>query len=429
MGEGGDRMRGGRGLPAIVRNAVRAARLTRRGAGLEARRRMLTLWQVERLREFLAGADPACVAVIVALLRSLDGPARAVSRALVLRAVVAHIAVLSESRGALARLGRFAARLRGHSREDLLRCATVLDLDSRTSRTRTDALALYENRGRVRPVRGETGARDDDGLIQRFTAACGPTVVQMIVAENDPLLAFAIHRAGVHSARTDDLAARFQRHLLASFGVPAVGRVEVHLRARLRNALGRLVLAGRLSPSAAQAAREHAEGGAPLGPVAVRALAVVRERYDGFPSERDVARLRRAGPLPPQSDGWSIETFATALERFVRPVTGLSYRPSGFGRGQAWRHLDTVTRALWLGAEVPFGIAEPAHYMLLSDVRGRAPQRWFLVSDPDAGRTAWVAEAEFRSGRFIDRQFHLCTVHDRGYVDSFFVPNVPPVQV
>ena len=428
MGAGGGETTAGRGVPAIARNAMRAARLTRRGAGIEARRRLLTLWQVERLREFLAGAEPGPVAAIANLLRRLDGPARAVTRGLLLRAVGARIGAFSAGPDPLARLGRFAGRLRGRPREDLLRSATVLDLDSRIGRTRTDALALWENRGRIHPVGDQAGATDDDGLVQRFTAACGPTVIQMILAENDPLLAFAIHRAGVHSTRTDDTAARFQRHLLASFGATAVGRVETHLRARLHNALGRLVRAGAIARSAQEALRRHAEGRAPLAPVAARALAAVRERYDGFPSDRQLARLRRAGPLAPQSDGWSIETFGAALDRFVRPVTGLSYRLAEFGRGQAWRHLDVVTRALWLGAEVPFGIAEPAHYMLLSDVRGRAPGRWFLVSDPDAGRTAWVAEPDFRSGRFVDRQFHLCAQGEQGYVDSFFVPAVPPVR-
>ena len=78
-----------------------------------------------------------------------------------------------------------------------------------------------------------------------------------------------------------------------------------------------------------------------------------------------------------------------------------------------------------MGLDVPFGIAEPAHWMLLTAVKGEQPNRSFLVSDPDGGRTAWVSEHDFRDGSFADQQFQLCEKHNRPYVDSFILPVIP----
>ena len=74
------------------------------------------------------------------------------------------------------------------------------------------------------------------------------------------------------------------------------------------------------------------------------------------------------------------------------------------------------------GIDVPFGISEPGHWMLLSAVKGKKPRRQFLVSDPDGGKTDWVKERDFRSGAFADKQFHLSEADDRPFVDSFLLP-------
>ena len=94
----------------------------------------------------------------------------------------------------------------------------------------------------------------------------------------------------------------------------------------------------------------------------------------------------------------------------------------GFGRGQAKKYIDQVAKALRAGYDVPFGTAEPGHYMLLTAVKGRGANRSFLVSDPEGGRTRWVSEKRFLNGRFLSDEFELCWKQQRGYVDGFFLP-------
>lgn len=72
---------------------------------------------------------------------------------------------------------------------------------------------------------------------------------------------------------------------------------------------------------------------------------------------------------------------------------------------------------------MPFGVCEPAHWMLLTATRQGTGGREFLVSDPDAGRTAWVTQKDLVSGVFGDQQFHLSQPRERPYIDCFFLPS------
>ena len=145
-----------------------------------------------------------------------------------------------------------------------------------------------------------------------------------------------------------------------------------------------------------------------------------------FQTSAELERLR-AERHPPRDEGIRTVDYLAALAKYLTPVTGWTYKstnpPDGFARGQIYRHLDEVERALRRGIDVPFGIAEPGHWMLLSAVKGRGPHRHFLVSDPDGGRTAWVDEDAFRSGSFARDTFFLPDADQRPYVDCFILPD------
>ncbi|MBI3183257.1 MAG: hypothetical protein HYZ28_14055 [Myxococcales bacterium] len=358
------------------------------------------------------------------LLGALEGPGAAIKRALLLRAVAARAEQRGE--GVLSELRPFAERLAGLEANQARERATVLDLEPERNDYAFNPSALWERRGVIHE-RGEGDfAADNDGLSQRFTASCGPTVIQMMLAEADPLVAFAIHDAGLRSEATDDPVARFQRELLERLGGIAIGRQEGQLRARLRNALGRLESRGRVTDADGKALLRHVLEGGEMDAGARAALAAVRTAYGSFPDDEALSRLRRER-IPKADEGVGTAEFQRALDTVISPATGIRYvqtaPPEGFARGKAAQHLDEVARALREGNDVPFGICEPAHWMLLTAVKGRKPDRSFLVSDPDGGRTAWVTEADLVRGVFAERQFHLPKPGERPYVDCFFLPS------
>lgn len=382
--------------------------------------------QERRVREVLRLAPGSVIARIEELLRTLEGPGAVVARPLLLRAVAAraHALIHGGHEAALTTIARFCEQMQGLSREALRSRATVLDLDSRTGGGGPDPQVLWQTRGNIhdnRSGQAQSRAHDQDGLFQRFTGSCGPTTVQMMLAENDPVFAFAIHDAGLHSDSTTDATAQFQRLLLEQYGGgKSLGRVESWLRARIRNALGRLVAKELLHPSARRALDKHLFGKGPLDEEAKRGLAAVRSRF-GFPSDGEVERLR-ARQWPRADDGITTEALLQIVNELCAPGVGARYEARVFARGQVFRYLDDVARALKSGWDVPFGSSEPGHWMLLSAVKGRKPQRSFLVSDPDGGRTVWVEEKGFRRGTFLSEQLHLARPGQVPWVDSFLLP-------
>jgi hypothetical protein len=340
-----------------------------------------------------------------------------VAKALVLKALLARA-----ERGLTAEVEPYAKMIGSLSDRELSRISTVLDLDAEANDSKLDPLELSERRGVVRDPDLSSGAADNDGLFQRFTASCGPTVVQMMLCEADPLAALAVHRGGIGSDRIDDATADFQRRLLEAGGGVAIGKREQLLRARIHNALGRLRAAGKIDRDEHGAFRRFIDQRGPRTARVDAILVEMRDRF-GLPSDAEIARVR---DLPKQDEGMTSTELLEAIETHVSPASGVRYTviggESGFARGQCWRYLDRVESALRKGIRIPFGISEPGHWMLMTDVRGRRPHRMFLVSDPEGGRTAWVSEKALRDGSFVDDQFYLCTGPQRGYIDTFLLP-------
>ncbi|MBL8952957.1 MAG: hypothetical protein JNK82_19425 [Myxococcaceae bacterium] len=385
-------------MPVALGTAARV----RRGPGPEGREALLVRSERERFSALLTKLPKPKQQQLHQLVKSVPAGA---AQALMMKAASARARRLGSDARALLVLERFAAVLKSTLSTQLLVRASVLDLDSRKSTSNVDLSPMWQKRGTVRVRPGDGAATDNDGLLQRFTATCGPTVIQMMRAQADPVLAFAITKEGLGRDAVTGVTARFQRELLEEFGGVAVGRRESWVMARLNNALARL--------------------GRPDRSLSAANLAAVRAAYQGFPSDDDVKRVR-AAVIPKRDEGLGFEQFQKMLDRYVSPLTGARYAQTapadGFARGQAWRHLDAVERALKAGFDVPFGLCEPAHWMLISAVRGQAPARDLLVSDPDGGRTAWVNEKAFVDGSFAREPFRLPKTGERPYVDSFYLP-------
>jgi hypothetical protein len=382
-----------------------AAGRVRRGPGPEGSEALMPRSERDRVAALFGALPPARASALQKLVLEVpDGAAQA----LVLKAIAARAQRIGTDDRALDVVSRFAKLITTLPEAELLERATVLDLDSRKSTSDVDLMPMWSKRGTIRGEAPHGDDKDNDGLLQRFTATCGPTVIQMMRAQADPVLAFAINAEGRTRDATTGEVARFQRALLEEYGGIAVGRRESYVLARLHNAFARL--------------------GLPTRALSDSNIAAVRAKYDGFPSDDDLARVK-AAIIRPRDAGIGFEDFAAMLQQYVTNITGAKYAqtapPEGFARGQAWRHLDAVEQAVRKGYDVPFGLVAPDHWMLISDVRGRAPEREYLVSDPDGGRTDWVPEKTLVNGTFADAQFHLTEPGERPYIDSFFLPQLP----
>ncbi|MBI4816690.1 MAG: hypothetical protein HY791_10555 [Deltaproteobacteria bacterium] len=405
-------------LPKGLASAVAEASSIPRGVGAVGSRPMIGRHARQRLVSCFSAIEADVISKLTKATASLPGPN---ARAVLLRAVLAHEAAVRK--GELDEVLGFATKLAKGSDEDARTKSTVLDLDHTKNSSSLDPLALSMRRGRIFALHPDLQT-DNDGLYQRFTATCGPTVVQMLAAECDPILARSIHDEGLNDDATTDAPAKFQKDVLEEGGGIALGKREAEIRARLRNAVGRL--RDELDDKSLSELRDFGSADGPRTKRVDAAIAKVRERFDGFPTEKDLERLGASGPLPKTDAGTSTKAFLAAIHEHVTPRTGVSYRGTnpegGFARGQAWRHLDAITDALRDGIDIPFGISEPGHWMLLTHVSGNKPHRKFLVADPEGGRTAWVSEKSFVRGTFVTEPFKLTWPGQRGYVDTFLLP-------
>jgi hypothetical protein len=413
---------------ADLEAAIAAGKAARKSRGPEGVEPVFSGQDESRIRRLQAQADPAVLRQIAAHLNQIRGADAPLARATYLKAAAVRLdALLGPAAGRnaeLATLEAFSRRLDGMDAAEILRRSTVLDLDSTASTSGFEPLSLdLQPKGHEPAGQGDRRG-DNDGLFQRFSGSCGPTTAQMILAEADPVRAFEIHDAGLVSSEPDDGPALFQAELLQRYKAVARSRQVHQNRLRVRNGLDELVRRGELDPDAAKALERHVQGQRAAAAKVRTALAALRGLAGGFPSDDDLAEMRadpRKGP-----EGLSFEEFGHMLDSVLRPVTGCRYRrlgpADGIEPGQAGRYLDQVEAALQQGYDVPFGAAVSEHWMMLSAVQGRPPQREFLVTDPFSGRTAWIGEAKLVSGEFSADPFELVGPGEKDYIDSFYLP-------
>ena len=410
-------------LQEVIESAVDSIKSIRRSNGPEGYERLFTSREKKRIKTLLEVAPTSTLETIAKLVKKLDDRDSSVAVGVFLRAVAVRSPIINNEQSRA--LETFAKRLSKLSDEKIIQYSTCLDLDSTTNSSELNPTPLSSRRGTIRTPYTHDANGDNDGLFQRFTGSCGPTALQMWLAETDPILAFALNRSEISSHSTSDRAAEFQKIVLNTYEGIALGRFESLVRARLKNGLGRLVGVRKITASQKKALLAYALEKGPKTQKVTTAIEALRGNYDGFPTDEDLSRVR-ADKLAPNDSGMSNEGFMYFLNHCAERMIGTRYVQTtpkwGFARGGAKRHIDKVAQALRAGYDVPFGIDEPGHYMLLTAIKGRGDNRSFLVSDPEGGRTRWVSEKRFLNGAFIKEEFELCWENQKGYVDGFFLP-------
>lgn len=343
----------------------------------------------------------------------------------------------SEAERAMREVTDFAADVRGSPRDLLIRTTTAIDIEAANTST-IDPNHLPADGAEGTDTRG-----DNDGLYQRFEDTCGPTTAQLTRAEVDPIYARQLHLGGLSNPDPNSATAQEQLTTLerprffaptgeeviptaeqlaayTSDGTmpPGTDTVEAgsstsrraeQARARARDALSTLPD----TSDFARAACRKLLDGQRMGPleqaVATLTLGRLREANGGHPTAAEVRWMQTERTDP--HIGMRLDP---ALRDIATPGTHLEYDATWVGSGGLTAEaLNGVDTRLEGGQDVPIRVSNAAntggHFMLMSDVRGEAPDRRYLVSDPYSGRTAWVPEADLTNtgSDWLSRQFDI----------------------
>jgi len=365
----------------------------------------------EALKQLVAGAAPA------------KGEEAWPAQALILKALAARRTALAGAdaaiRGkAMAELGEFARGILGLGFAELMQNTSLLDVDETVDVRGFDPLTLDDRVGAPgdRPLL-YTGA-DNDGLFQRYEMSCGPASIEVILAERDPAYALRRRRSPLelNPAADDDL----QTQILGQYGLTPASRVVPAAVIRLRTAMSALERTGQLPSEAARQAAGYLLGApsSPKGALVDTALAAIRAASDGFPDDATAQQIRAYVP-PAAGKAYSTIGFANVailLNRIVGNSLGIEYKLRSLYSEQGVRvgtdaaaarssdfvraHLDLLEQNLADGIDIVLGTTFPDHFWSMSNVKGKAPDRQFLVHDTWSGRTGWVDESRLSDGSF-----------------------------
>lgn len=329
----------------------------------------------------------------------------------------------TEAERAMKECTDFADDIRGEPRDEMLRTTTAMDIEAANT-SNVDPNAL--------PVEGTAGTDtrgDNDGLYQRFEDTCGPTTSQITRSEADPVFARKLHDNGLNSSDPTNPTGVQQRETLEKPRFFDVNDVEVvptsaELKAweadhtKLPKNATQVEAGSTSSSRRAEQTYERTNSqldalsgpdfmkdatrkllnGEDLGIIDRTAanftLGRLRSANDGHPTEAEVKQMQteRGG----NGNGMRLDP---ALREIASPGTHVTYKANWVGSaGMTTGGLDAVDAKLKNGQDVPFRVgstgANGGHFMMMSDVRGKTPDRTYLVSDPYSGRTAWVKEKD-----------------------------------
>lgn len=258
-------------------------------------------------------------------------------------------------------------------------------------------------------------------LQQRYTHSCGPSVIQMLKGQQDPIFAWELHQGGaIGGLDANTQAARQQKEWLEAGGGLAIPRslqADVADVQTPYSLLAVMIIPDRLG--ALQGTKlqdlkvlQQYIGGKIDVPSQQQKSQIARAFEDLHRNYREdlgairTATLDRIHQVVLQCglaavDGSNIGTGMPLTPELLLDKTGLHYDDRGFeliDDDEIDANWDKAAEELDAGRAIPLGIGGggSAHFLLLSDVRGEGPGREFLVTDPMDATTSWVSEQALR---------------------------------
>lgn len=264
----------------------------------------------------------------------------------------------------------------------------------------------------------QTSLRDaggGTGLQQKFTMSCGPTTIQIIHGEADPIYALDISKTAKHDLDYKSTVGTEQEKIL---GLDAAPRTLKPRWDAFKAALNGL------TPPAGDVPKWQAllawMGGNPFtatdlpdGKKLANGLGFPDAELDEF---KKYIKGLQAEP------GLGVSQYQNRIKAAkIAGVTNVSYPLKQFtaAKRPKDKDLEEMWNVLFRGRDILFGVfwsAGGGHYMTLTDCRGdpKLPgsQRDFLLSDPWQGDSQWVSGTNLAAGNF--------GTTGTGYIDDIY---------
>jgi hypothetical protein len=242
------------------------------------------------------------------------------------------------------------------------------------------------------------GIGGGEGLQQRFTMSCGPTSIQIIRGEADPVYALDITKAGKHTTEYKSKVAEEQRTIM---GKPLIPREVMDSWEQFKATINGLVFDPADVPKW-QHLLNFITGQAYDFTILNQGAALANAI--GFNNDR-LTEFSQYFPF--DQPGLSADEVFQRLQTELTGVVGAGKKYE-FAGGVTDAHLNDVWKALFRGRDVGIGVLWPppgggGHIMVLSDCKGTPPTggagRSFLLSDPWKGTSEWLTNAQILGGQ------------------------------
>lgn len=250
---------------------------------------------------------------------------------------------------------------------------------------------------------------DSKGLQQKWTMSCGPTSIQVLHGQADPIYAKKVSETAKHTLDYDNSVGKEQKDTL---GKDAVPRLVADRWKAFSGHIKAWVAADATKLPAAQALINHIQGkAANAGNLASGSAWAAGKGY----TAAHIAEFKKFYPF--KQPGWNADDLAnkanatlvdTANSRFDKVAMPANYNagsPTPIST-MTKANATTLYNALFEGRDVAMAIlwasGTGGHYMVFTDCKtteaGGKKTRRFLLSDPWEGKSAWLTEDNVISG-------------------------------
>ncbi len=249
-----------------------------------------------------------------------------------------------------------------------------------------------------------------DGLQQKFTMSCGPTSIQIVHGESDPVFALKVSKDNKHNLNYKTSTGEQQKDYLNQKHLPRLVEAawkqygtKIQARAKSHPAdLPKLIALDNWIKGAAHDASKLA-GGKAWAHSAGFSDDILGEfkKYYPFPEPgwqnsdfQNKANAEVKHPANAKFDERAIPPKWKSIAGKMRPISTMKKRDT-----------NRLYRALFDGRDIPMGIMwydGGGHFMVFTDCKtktsGGKKVRYFLLSDPWEGKSAWISEENVLKG-------------------------------